>query len=73
MMIVVGDADSVPPEHAVAFFELPGGGKKDAGWDGSSVSAAQLAVLPGTAHYAIFASPMLVSTVTPFLDAPESR
>jgi hypothetical protein len=29
-----------------------------------------LAVLPGTTHYDIFSSPMLASTVTPFLDAP---
>ena len=46
MMIVVRDVDSVPPEHAVAFFELLGGGKKDASWDGPGMSSAQLAILP---------------------------
>jgi pimeloyl-ACP methyl ester carboxylesterase len=69
-MIVVGDADSVRTAHAVRFFELLGGGKADAGWDGSGMSNARLAVLPATTHYNIFSSPTLASTVTPFLDAP---
>lgn len=69
-MIVIGDADSVRTAHAVEFFELLGGGKRDAGWDGSGVSNARLAVLPGVTHYNIFSSPMLASTVAPFLDAP---
>jgi pimeloyl-ACP methyl ester carboxylesterase len=68
-MIVVGDADSVSTAHAVQFFELLGGGKRDAGWDGSGMSDARLAVLPGTTHYDIFYSPTLASTVAPFLDA----
>jgi pimeloyl-ACP methyl ester carboxylesterase len=69
-MIVVGDADSVRTAHAVEFFELLGGGQADAGWDGSGMSNARLAVLPATTHYDIFSSPTLASTVTPFLDAP---
>lgn len=69
-MIVVGDADSVRAAHAVEFFELLGGGKADAGWDGSGIPNARLAVLPATTHYDIFYSPVLASTVTPFLDAP---
>jgi pimeloyl-ACP methyl ester carboxylesterase len=69
-MIVVGDADSVRTAHAVEFFELFGGGKADAGWDGSGMSNARLAILPATTHYNIFSSPVLASAVTPFLDAP---
>ena len=69
-MIVVGDADSVRTTHVVEFFELLGGGKADAGWDGSGMSKARLAILPATTHYNIFFSPTLASTVTPFLDAP---
>jgi pimeloyl-ACP methyl ester carboxylesterase len=69
-MLLFGDADAVRPEHMVEFFKLLGGGKKDAGWDGSGMSRARLAVLPGVTHYNIFESPMLVSTVTPFLEAP---
>ena len=69
-MIVVGDADSVRTAHAVEFFELLGGGKADAGWDGSGMPNARLAILPATTHYDIFSSPALASAVAPFLDAP---
>ncbi len=69
-MIVVGDNDSVRPEHAVKFFELLGGGQRDAGWDGSGMSSNRLAILPGLTHYNIFGSPVLASTVAPFLDTP---
>jgi pimeloyl-ACP methyl ester carboxylesterase len=68
-MIVIGDADGVRTAHGVEFFELLGGGQRDAGWDGSGMSNARLAILPGTTHYNIFVSPALVSAVTPFLDA----
>ncbi|MFN8497148.1 MAG: alpha/beta hydrolase [Anaerolineae bacterium] len=66
-MIVVGDADSIRTGHAVEMFELLGGGQRDAGWDGAGMSTARLAVLPGTTHYTIFASPALSSVVTSFL------
>ena len=69
-LLVFGDADAVRTAHTVEFFELLGGGKKDGGWDGSGISNARLAILPGLTHYTIFASPALVATVTPFLDAP---
>jgi pimeloyl-ACP methyl ester carboxylesterase len=70
VMIVVGDADSIPPAHAAEFFGLLGGGEMDAGWDGSGMPESRLAILPGTTHYDIFYSPALVSAVAPFLDAP---
>jgi len=69
-LLVVGDADSVRTAHAVAFFELLGGGKVDAGWDGSGMSNARLAILPATTHYNIYSSPALAAVVAPFLDAP---
>lgn len=69
-LIVVGDADSVRTAHAVQFFELLGGGKIDGGWNGSGMSNARLAILPGTTHYNIFTSPLLAPTVAPFLNAP---
>ncbi len=68
-LLVFGDADAVRTAHAVQFFELLGGGKKDGGWDGSGISNARLAILPGLTHYTVFSSPALASTVTPFLDA----
>ena len=69
-MIVFGDADAVQPQHMVEFFQLLGGGKKDGGWDGSGISSARLAILPGVTHYKMSASPVLASTVTAFLDEP---
>lgn len=69
-LLVVGDADSIKPSHAVEFFALLGGGKKDGGWDGSGKPSSRLAVLPGTTHYDSFASPLLPGIVSAFLDAP---
>jgi pimeloyl-ACP methyl ester carboxylesterase len=69
-MLVFGDNDSLPPTHAAEFFALLGGGQRDAGWDGSGMSTARLAILPGATHYNITASPAFVSTVLPFLEAP---
>lgn len=69
VMIVIGDADSVRTAHAVEFFELLGGGQRDAGWDKSGISNSRLAILPATTHYDIFSSPALAAAVIPFLDA----
>ena len=69
-LLVFADADAVRPEHIVEFFGLLGGGKKDAGMDGSGRPLAQLAILPGLTHYSISASPALAAVVTPFLDLP---
>ena len=69
-MLVFADADAVRPEHMIEFFQLLGGGKRDGGLDGSGISNARLAILPGATHYTIFSSPWLVPTVTPFLDGP---
>jgi pimeloyl-ACP methyl ester carboxylesterase len=70
VLLAFGDADAVRTAHAVQFFELLGGGKKDGGWDGSGMPNARLAILPGATHYTIFSSPLLVSVVNQFLDAP---
>jgi len=70
-MLVYADADSVRPDHIVEFYGLLGGGRRDAGVDGSGRPPARLAVLPGTTHYDIVASPLLPAVVGPFLDAPE--
>ncbi len=69
-LIAVGDADGVRTAHAVEFFELLGGGQRDAGWDGSGMPNARLAILPATTHYDILNSPLLAPSVTTFLDAP---
>lgn len=72
-LLVFGDADAIYTSHAAEFFELLGGGQKDGGWDGSGMSTARLAILPGITHYTIFSSPALATTVIPFLDAPISE
>jgi pimeloyl-ACP methyl ester carboxylesterase len=66
--LVFGDADAVPPAHAVEFFELLSGGPQAGGWDGSGMSRAQLAILPGVTHYNVFSSPALAGAVKSFLD-----
>jgi pimeloyl-ACP methyl ester carboxylesterase len=68
-LLVYGDADSISPTHMVEFFGLLGGGKGDAGWDRANMPISRLAILPGTTHYDIFASPLLADVVTPFLEA----
>jgi pimeloyl-ACP methyl ester carboxylesterase len=68
VLLVFGDADAVRTSSAVMFFELLGGGHRDGGWDGSGLSHARLAILPGTTHYTIFSSSQLASTAIRFLD-----
>lgn len=67
VMLVIGDADGIPPSHAVEFFGLLGGGKRDAGFDRSGMTQHRLAILPGVTHYDINVSPALPQAVNPFL------
>jgi pimeloyl-ACP methyl ester carboxylesterase len=69
-MLVCGDADGYPPSHAAEFFQLLGGGKKDAGWDNSGLTKHRLAILPGITHYSMNTAPGLPAAAVPFLDAP---
>jgi pimeloyl-ACP methyl ester carboxylesterase len=68
VMLVAGDADGMPPSHAVAFFELLGGGLRDAVFDRSGMTRHRLAILPGVTHYDINVVPALSAAVIPFLD-----
>ena len=72
VMLVVGDADGLPPRHAVEFFELLGGGKRDAVWDRSGMTKHALAILPRVTHYDINVSPALAASVASFLDRSAS-
>src|SRR6187431_3043100 len=70
-MVIVGDADAVKPEHALAMFTLRGGGDEEAATTGTltKVPAARLAILPATSHIAISGeTKVLESIVAPFLD-----
>jgi pimeloyl-ACP methyl ester carboxylesterase len=68
VMLAIGDADGMPPSHAVEFFGLLGGGRHDANWDRSGMTHHRLAILPGVTHYDINAVPALSAAVIPFLD-----
>lgn len=68
VMLVIGDADGIPPSHAVEFFGLLGGGKRDANWDRSGMTHHRLAILPGLTHYDINTAPALSAAVVPFLE-----
>ena len=72
-MLVIGDADGMPPSHAVEFFGLLGGGQGDAGFDRSGMTPHRLAVLPGVTHYDISHVPALAAAVIPFLDGEDAR
>jgi pimeloyl-ACP methyl ester carboxylesterase len=69
VMLVYGDSDMFRPEHEIKFYQLLGGGLKDAGWQRETLSPNRLAILPDLTHYDIFTSPRLASTVLPFLNA----
>src|SRR6266566_9856701 len=68
-LIVVGDADSVRPAHAVELFGLLGGGKVDGELGNREI--AQFAVLPGTTEFSLLSrTDLLLPIITPFLEAP---
>jgi pimeloyl-ACP methyl ester carboxylesterase len=67
-MVIVGDADGVKPEHAVAMFKLRGGGDEEAAATGtiSEVPEARLVILPATSHISISA---VVQVLGPMISA----
>ncbi len=68
VMLVYADSDMIRPEHMVEYYQLLGGGLRDAGWQRENMAQNRLAILPGLTHYDIFLSPRLPQTVRPFLD-----
>jgi pimeloyl-ACP methyl ester carboxylesterase len=70
-LIVAADADYYRLSHLLEVYAKLGGGAGDPGWDGSGGrSSSELAILPGTSHYDILASPQLVATVEAWLVKP---
>lgn len=67
VMLVYGDSDMYRPEHIVKFYQLLGGGLKDAGWMRESMSQNRLAIIPNRTHYDVFFAPELATAVLPFL------
>jgi pimeloyl-ACP methyl ester carboxylesterase len=70
-MVIVGDADGVTLEHALAMFTLRGGGDQEAAASGllQKVPDARLVVLPAMSHVGLSGeSELLVPLVSRFLD-----
>src|SRR2546422_970740 len=72
VMLVYGDADMIRLDHAVRFYQLLGGGLKDAGWQREHMSPNRLAILPNVTHHELFLATALVPTVLPFLNGERS-
>jgi pimeloyl-ACP methyl ester carboxylesterase len=68
VMLIFGDADIYRLEHVVEFYQLLGGGLRDAGWQREHMAKNRLAILPDLTHYEMFMSPLLPATALPFLD-----
>lgn len=73
VMLIYPDSDMIRPEHMVRFYQLLGGGLKDAGWQREHMSRNRLAILPDLTHYDVGASPRFAATVLPFLDASAGK
>jgi pimeloyl-ACP methyl ester carboxylesterase len=68
VMLVFGDSDMYRLEHVAKFYQLLGGGLRDAGWMREGMSQNRLAIIPNRTHYDMFFAPELVPTVLPFLN-----
>ena len=68
VMLIYCDSDMFRPEHIVRFYQLLGGGLKDAGWQREHMSQNRLAILPNLTHYEMGLAPQLVDTALPFLN-----
>ena len=69
VMLIYGDSDMYRPEHIVKFYQLLGGGLKDAGWQREHMSQNRLAILPNLTHYEMGVAPQMVDTALSFLNA----
>jgi pimeloyl-ACP methyl ester carboxylesterase len=69
-MLIFADADAVTPAHIMEMWGLFGGGKRDAGLDGSGRPPGRLAIVPGTTHYDILSTDAVARLVIPFLEKP---
>jgi pimeloyl-ACP methyl ester carboxylesterase len=68
VMLIYGDSDMFRPEHEVKFYQLLGGGLKDAGWQREHMPQNRLAILPNLTHYEMGLAPQMVDTALPFLN-----
>lgn len=68
VMLIYGDSDMIRPEHIVKFYQLLGGGLKDAGWQREHMAQNRLAILPNLTHYEMGVAPQTVDTALTFLN-----
>lgn len=68
VILVVGDSDMFRLDHIVEFYNLLGGGLKDAGWNREHQSQNRLAILPDVTHYDMLLAPGLATTLLTFLN-----
>lgn len=68
VMLIYGDGDMFRLEHVVRFYQLLGGGLRDAGWMREHLSPNRLAILPDLTHYEIFLAPAMATAALSFLD-----
>jgi pimeloyl-ACP methyl ester carboxylesterase len=68
VMLAYGDSDMYKPEHEIKFYQMLGGGLRDAGWMRENLSQNRLAILPNRTHYDVFFAPELTAAALPFLD-----
>ncbi|MER9331781.1 alpha/beta hydrolase [Mesorhizobium sp. M0488] len=68
VMLAYGDSDMYKPEHEMKFYQMLGGGLKDAGWMRENLSQNRLAILPNRTHYDVFFAPELTAAALPFLN-----
>lgn len=68
VMLAYGDSDMYQPEHEIKFYQMLGGGLKDAGWMRENLSQNRLAILPNRTHYDVFFAPELTAAALPFLN-----
>jgi pimeloyl-ACP methyl ester carboxylesterase len=71
VLLIFADADTYHPEHIIEFYKLLGGGKQDAGWQGTLRSRSQLAIIPDRTHYNLLATTQVAEIVEPFLAAAD--
>jgi len=68
VMLAYGDSDMYKPEHEIKFYQMLGGGLKDAGWMRENLSQNRLAIIPNRTHYDFFFAPELTAAALPFLN-----
>ena len=68
VMLVVGDADGLPPSTRSSSSACSAAASATPSWDRSGMTQHRLAILPGVTHYDINVVPALSAAVIPFLD-----